>query len=85
MCYSKNPEYRALIAEKKSSDDDDEENFKYFKSSFVVKKFFKILIECENNFENKRRILITHPNFSLFEVYDAIKADGAIDFTIEDV
>ena len=59
--------------------------FKYIRTSMIVKKFFKILIECENNFENKRRLLITHPNFSLFEVYDSIKIEGESVFTVEDV
>lgn len=85
MFYSKNPEYRSLICEKKSSDDDDEKNFKYIRNSFILKKFFRILIDCENNFEEKRKKLVTHPQFSLYELWDAIKPPGSNIVTKDDV
>jgi hypothetical protein len=85
MIYSKNPEYANCIKAKKSSDDDDEKNFEYIRKSFVLKKFFRILIDCENNFEDKRRILVSHPNFSLFELYDAIKTEDNTVIHMEDV
>jgi hypothetical protein len=85
MFYSKNPEYKNMICQKKSSDDDDEKNFEYIRKSFVLKKFFKILIDCENNFEDKRKKLVSHPQFSLYEVWDTIKPPGSDRVTKEDV
>jgi hypothetical protein len=56
--------------------EDDEENFEYFRKSFILKKFFKILLECETIFETKRKLLIEFPNFSLYETFDNIKKEG---------
>lgn len=86
MIYAKNPEYKKMIIKNSNSnDDDDEKNFEYFKKSFVLKKFFRILIDCENNFEDKRKILVEHPKFSLFELYDALREGGGTVVTMKDV
>lgn len=85
MIYSKNPEYKKMICERKSTDYDDTANFEYFKKSFIIKKFFKILIECENSFEAKRRQLVIAPNFCLFEIFDKIKKEGEIVLFHDDV
>ena len=76
MLYSKHLEYKIMLSEKKSRKDDDEENFEYFRKSFILKKFFKILLECETIFETKRKLLIEFPNFSLYETFDIIKKEG---------
>ena len=85
MFYSKNPEYKKMICEKKSTDDDDEKNLEYVKKSYVLKKFFKILIESEKEYEKMRKKLVTHPDFSLYEIYDNIRYEGSNKITKEDV
>lgn len=85
MINSKNPEYKTIISDRKSGANDMDENFKYFKKSFILKKFFRILIECENNLEAKRRLLVDHPNFSLIETYNIIKKDSENVIILDDV
>ena len=85
MIFSINPLYRNIICDVRSTDDDDEINFNYFKKSFILKKFFKILIECETHYEKKRRKLINHPKFSIFDIFQSLKKDQENHIIQEDV